>query len=558
VKNASPKHVAILIFVFALLSTLAFGQTIGSSNTATADPPVPHPDTTPCKVVLFAQYKFANYNPQSFSYTPPAACPAPWAKVILEANFSVTKGIQYDRTANIWLGTNNIYFGTTSEPDPSDARNWHIERDLTDYSSIFTIAQTGNIDLGNTYNKQYNGLLQGEATLYFYPPAPNQLTPVTADEVIGFSGGTIGSIGTVGLGNSSSLLEETLTLPTNIYAAYLDVFAQSQNADEFWYTCVPNDVAIELESCGGTAFREGEVTIDGTPAGVAPIFPWIYTGGIDLFLWYPIPGVQTLKFVPYRVNLTPLVSLLDDGLPHTIALSVFNADNYFSATANLLVYEDANVTQFTGAVTQNTLASPAPVIKENLHTGTTGDITGTVNTVASRNFKISGYINYPAGPVTTTVGQNISFSNLQDFKIAGPVYTQNITQNTIIRSTVTTDNLSGKFVNTVDYFWPLTVDIGLLFNSDGSGTQTTKISQEYQRDSAATHNGQATSFSILRNHVSPTDTLEFNSSNKITGNKDESSAQSFFESDSTGYCYSRSLGAANNLLSSITNGVGCN
>jgi Peptide N-acetyl-beta-D-glucosaminyl asparaginase amidase A len=559
VKNTSPKHVAATFFlVLTLLSPLALAQKIGSSNTATADPTVPHPNTQPCKVVLFANYKFAGFNPQSFSYAPPADCPAPWAKVILEANFAVSKGIQYDRTANIWLGTNNIYFGTTSEPDPSDARNWHIERDLTDYSSIFTVAQTGNVDLGNLYNKQYNGLLEGGATLYFYPLAANELPPSTADQVIGFSGGTPGNVGTVGLGNSGSLLEQTLTLPTNIDLAYFDVFAQSQSSDEFWYTCVPNDVATELQSCGGTAFREGEVTIDGTPAGVAPIFPWIYTGGIDPFLWIPIPGVQTLNFQLYRVNLTPFVSLLDDGQPHTIALSVFNADNYFSATANLLLYLDPDVTQFTGAVTENTLAVPSPVIKENIHTGTTGNINGTVNTLSSHNFVISGYINYPKGPVTTTVAQSINFSNLQDFKIAGPVYTQDIKQDTIIRSATTIDNLGGKFVNTADYFWPLTVDIRLLFNSDGSITQKTSISQEYERDTEAIRNGQATSFSVLRNRVTPVDTLFLTSSFQITGNTDQSSAQSFFASNSTGYCYSKSLTAANNVLTGITNGAGCN
>ena len=82
-------------------------------------------------------------------------------------------------------------------------------------------------------------------------------------------------------------------------AAYLDVIAQSQSNDEFWYLCVPNDLAGQLESCGSTGFRETEITIDGIPAGVAPVYPWIYTGGIDPYLWEPIPGVQTLNFKPY-------------------------------------------------------------------------------------------------------------------------------------------------------------------------------------------------------------------------------------------------------------------
>jgi len=551
------KFAVTLVSLLVLLSAIAAAQLkIGSSNTAFADPRVPRPHTTPCVVTLYKGFKFANFNAQSFTYTPPAACPGPWAKVILEANFSVTKGIQYDRTANIWIGPTNIYFGTTSEPDPSDARHWHVERDLTDYSSIFTVAQDGTVDLGNLVNSTYTGVLHGSADILFYPLAQNQLPPRTADQVIAFSSGPTG--GTVGLNNTTSLLEQTLTLPTNITDLYFDVFAQSQSSDEFWYTCVPNDVAGELFSCSNTAFRESEVTIDGTPAGVAPVYPWIFTGGIDPFLWIPIPGVQTMNFQPYRVNLTPFASLLDDGQPHTVALSVFNANSYFSATASLLLYLDSGSTQISGAVTENTLAVPVPNITENIHVAKNGNLTGAVNTRASHTFQISGYVNTSHGPVTTTVAQDIHFSNLQSFKIQPVFYEQNISQNTTIHSVVTTISAGGHFTNTVNHNWPLKVDISVAYNSDGSGVQTTTINQYYERDQEARHKGQATSFSLLQDRVTTTDALDFSPSFSITGNQNQSSAQDYFASDSSGYCYSRDLTAAANVLTSITNGKGCN
>ena len=559
--NTFPKHVATFFFVLALLP-LALAQTIGSSNTASADPSVPHPNTTPCTVVLFSHYKFANFNPQSFSYTPPADCPAPWSKVILEANFSVTRGIQYDRTANIWLGANNIYFGTTSEPDPSDARNWHVERDLTDYSSIFTVAQTGNVDLGNIYNKVYNGLLQGEAALYFYPLPANQAAPVTADQVIGFSSGAPGSAGTVSLDTTGQCCEpqlsETLTFPTNIQSMYFDVFAQSQISDEFWYFCVPTALASELESCPNTAFRETEITIDGTPAGVAPVYPWIFTGGIDPFLWIPIPGVQTLNFKPYRVNLTPFAAMLDDGNPHTITLSVVNADDWFSVTASLLLYLDHGSSTVTGAVTENTLSFGSPVIKENLQTSKSGTVYGTVNTSSTHNFQIAGYVNTSTGSITTTVAQDINFTNDQYFKVNATTDEQNLKQNTSIQSTVTTAGKAGRSVDTFTYSWPLTLNYDLVFNSNSTETQVTSINQYYERDEETRVNGQVEYFSVEQNRVTPADTLFLNSSFEITGNENQSSTQTYFGSDSTGYCYSRSLGAANNVLTSVTNGVGCN
>ena len=551
-----PKSIVVAATILTLLSPLAFaGLKIGSANTAFADPTVPRPRTQPCKVVLYKNFRFADFNPKSFSYAPPANCPAPWAKVVLEADFSVTAGRQFDRTANIWIGPTNVYFGTTAEPSHNVARHWHVERDLTDYTSIFTVNQQGTVDLGNVVDQTYTGILHGNATLFFYPVAPNQAAPVTADQVIAFSAGPTG--GTVGLNTTTDLLEQTLTLPTNIQRLYFDVFAQSQSDDEFWYTCVPNDVAGELESCPGTSFRESEVTIDGTPAGVAPVYPWIYTGGIDPYLWRPIPGVQTMNFQPYRVNLTPFAATLDDGQPHTIALSVFNADSYFSATASLLLYLDPGATQLAGAVTQNTLTAPAPAITENIRNSKNGNINGTVKTLSGHNFQISGYVNTSQGPVTTTVAQNINFSNIMKFTITGTEYDQNIDQGTTIKSTTTVTNAAGTTTATSTDTWPMAMDILLLFNPDGSGTQTTTVNQYYERDDQVELNGQVTAFSIVQNRVTPADTLEFDPNFNITGNENQSSAQTYFTINNTGYCYARSITAAAGVLTAITNGVGC-
>src|ERR1700683_1046867 len=182
-------------------------------------------------------------------------------------------------------------------------------------------------------------------------------------------------------------------MPTNITTAYLDVWSQGQSGDEFWYTCVPSDVASELESCSNTAFRETEISIDGKPAGVAPVFPFIFTGGIDPFLWEPIPGVQTLDFKPYQVDLTPFAGVLGDGSQHTVAISVFNANDFFNATANLLVFTDHGSREVTGGLISNTLsAAPSPQVNENLKTSSSGGVTGTVSVSSNRSFSISGFV----------------------------------------------------------------------------------------------------------------------------------------------------------------------
>ena len=137
------------------------GLVIGSANTATADPPVARPDTTPCVVTLFNNFAFADFSPKPFSFTP--ACPGPWAKVVLNADFSIQAGRQFDRTAEIWIGGVNVYFGTTSEPSGTVARSWHIERDLTDYSALFNTTQNGRVDLGNLVNSTFTSTLFGTA-----------------------------------------------------------------------------------------------------------------------------------------------------------------------------------------------------------------------------------------------------------------------------------------------------------------------------------------------------------------------------------------------------------
>ena len=132
------------------------------------------------------------------------------------------------------------------------------------------------------------------------------------------------------------------------------------------------------------------MTVDSQPAGVAPVYPWIYSGGIDPFLWVPIPGVETLNFAPYRVNLTPFAGSFDDGNPHTIAVSVFNDNNYFAANGALLIYVDHHATQLTGkVVSDGTPASPAVKIDRDVTFGSSG-AAGSIKTTATHPVSLYG------------------------------------------------------------------------------------------------------------------------------------------------------------------------
>ena len=529
------------------------GLVIGSGNTATADPPVTRPDTTPCVVTLFNNFAFADFSPKPFSFTPPAACPGPWAKVVLNADFSIQAGRQFDRTAEIWIGGVNVYFGTTSEPSGNQARSWHIERDLTDYSTLLTTAQNGRVDLGNLVNSTFTSTLFGTATLQFYPLASHQQAARTADLVLPLASDPTG--GTAFLSTTASSLGKTFTLPRNVEQAFLDVVAQSQAGDEFWYTCVPNDVANQLESCGGTSFRESEVTIDGVPAGVAPVYPWIYTGGIDPLLWRPIPGVQTLNFQPYRVDLTPFAGVLSNGQPHQVAVSVFNANNGFSTTATLLVFEDHGSQQVTGEVTRNTIGTAQPNVAEDLTTAADGSITGSVTVTSSRSFRVEGFVRTSHGRVETDVRQNINFVSVQNFSVTNAEFVQNIKQRTTISSETSTNGRDGG--NQSQRFeWPLDLVFTFAINPDGTGSQTTTIRQQFL--SAATQHGHGDdSFSIVSNTVTPSDTLLFDANFNITGSTGQQNSQDFFSDSSADGCFNRKITASAGLLTSVTDGALC-
>ena len=553
---ASRRSFALLLIVFIAATVFAQKYTapsqpiIGSQNTVTADPTIPRPATTPCVVPLFDNYTFADFSPKTFSYVPPA-CPGPWARVVLETDFSVTAGRQFDRTANIWIGGVNVYFGTTAEPSATVSRMWHTESDLTDYSPLFAAPHDGRVDLGNLVNSTYTGVLFGSARLLFYPVASGSTAPTAADVVLPLSASATG--GTVALQTPSDSLSKTFTLPTNIERAYLDVIAQSQSGDEFQYTCVPNDVANELYSCGNTAFRETEVFIDGVAAGVAPVYPWIYTGGIDPYLWRPIVGIQTLNFVPYRVDLTPFAGQLSDGTPHTVSLNVLNVNHYFSTTATLLLYQDHGSAQVTGVVTANTIGTANPVVTENINTDASGNITGTVSITSTRDFKLAGYVNTSHGQVNTQLTQHIAFSNNQSFNVTadGNTYTQDIQQNTNISSNTVTRTKGGAHVVTTEQQWPLTLSYGFFVYADGSAAQPTTVAQGYTRHDVNTAPGGAAYVSNVNVTNNTTDSLVFGTT---THPQDQNASQHYQFNDNRGACWDRSITATGGALATVNDG----
>jgi hypothetical protein len=160
-----------------------------------------------------------------------------------------------------------------------------------------------------------------------------------------------------------------------------------------------------------------KVSVDGTPAGIAPAFPYVVA---DLN-WLlpnsankPITTPEMLNFKPFRVDLTPFAGVLSTPGTHTVTAD----DNLGNGGASLLLYLDPGAIGVTGAVTLNTLAtqSGAPTTTNTLQQNG-GAITGNITTNQQRDFEIRGFVITSEGRIDSVVHQTSQFSNTQAFDL---------------------------------------------------------------------------------------------------------------------------------------------
>ena len=157
------------------------------------------------------------------------------------------------------------------------------------------------------------------------------------------------------------------------------------------------------------------------------------------------------------------------GNAHTVGLSVYNANRYFLATANLLVFTDPHAQRTNGGLLSNTLsAAPSPIVSENLIKDASGNITGTVGVSSARRYTISGWTTTSHGRVETTVSGDVTFSTNQKFTINSTQYIQDIAQSTTMDVSTTSRQGYLSTTETKRYSYPLKFLIDQETASDGS------------------------------------------------------------------------------------------
>ncbi|HWG15113.1 MAG TPA: peptide-N4-asparagine amidase [Streptosporangiaceae bacterium] len=383
-------------------------------NPVTALPPVSRPPVRHCTVTVM-QHDFANSYGQPFTgtVTPPAACPGPWTKVVMDWTGSVA-GRQYDRLAGVWLGGAEIFRTSTPEPDPAGI-SWHVAKDISAFIPLLDKPEPLVADLGNIVDSTYTGVYHMTMTFTYYQAQGRYRPAAHADQIVPLSqSATSAGWYTLGAGQSASA---TVTLPRNLTGVTAEVYARGGGCDEQWFTAVPSDLAAQDPNylCGGGPYREVQVAVDGTPAGLAQPYPVVYTGGIVPTLWHPIPAIDAFLTQPYDIDLTPFAGRLTDGKPHTITITPYGDSDNWTVDGTLFLDTDHGAAQTTGALTSDTLTtSPDVTTSETPVPGGTQ-----VRVATGRTWAISGYVSTSHGRVTARVSQTFDYLNTDLVTAAG-------------------------------------------------------------------------------------------------------------------------------------------
>lgn len=316
----------------------------------TAEPKVVRPDIRHCTVEI-VRHGFADFEPYRQAFTPPADCPGPWHKVVLDMEGSV-KGRQYDRMGQISVG--GVTLLRTSTPEPSrEGIRWQVEKDVSAYAPLLTREQPVVMELGNLVNETYTGVFDIRATLTFYPADAAHAPAATAERIVPLDEAHRAGADLVG----------GFTLPADTRRLVAEVYANGSGGgcEEFWYL----SVARKEYSCASEhgPYRELQVLIDGKVAGLAAPYPHIYTGGwSNPFLWYAIPAPHTFDLHPQRFELTPFIGLLNDGKPHELRVRVVGLAHDatgWTLLPHLQIWRDPKGVRTRGELTSHVLGKPA-------------------------------------------------------------------------------------------------------------------------------------------------------------------------------------------------------
>jgi hypothetical protein len=508
-------------------------QTIMGSPVTSS--PIVRPTTKSCTVIITKDFPFDAFGKTSDSvYNPPADCHGPWAKIILDMDGKID-GAQYDRYGFIYLGQTELLRFTTPEP-PHHAIQWHVEKDLTQYNSLFTSKSPQNfmVQLDNSTSPTLNGVYRISAKITFYE-ANNQWPAQPQPNIIKSIASPVKNQPYFTLTPDAPATEATATfnLPANITHAYLEVYATPHGNEEFWY----------LPGGNVATYREIQVYIDDKLAGVAWPFPYIYTGGFSPHLWTPIPAIDALNIPPYLIDITPFAAMLNTPVnagkdnSHRFNIKLNVKADYWVVAANLLLDTASSDKKIVGKLTDYHI-TPSATVSEL-----------PAQPPAVKNYKITrawsarGYVETAAGTVTTHIQQQLILTNQFPTQPSSKTMPNHLMNQQVNTRTTTSDGHAEQVtIHESSYNFKISPNV------DNMNSPIPKPFLMFQNLQNATH-------TFLDNKLKAATTLnqQVNSENKPQVTNDGlqnfyvGSADTFYQ-DLTGECFYQHLESTQNQL----------
>ncbi len=376
-------------------------------------PPVP--DTTPVVVPITA---FGNVTIPNGT----------WETVILNVT-GYDAGTAYDyfngfnvNGAVVWIGVN------------PEAGSWAVNVNISLFMSFFdgkTSVKVSGTTLG--LHQNFRGIQYNNYTLLLYPVPKGHSAPTYPTEVVPLHKGTT-----------------YVNIPSNTVAANIQSIVID---NEFQYTLNP-------------AWAAYTWSVNGTKLADSFIYPWINSGGIDLFSWRPVYPPYMLNHKWNNVNLTDALGTIEG---HNVPLQVSGASEGPGVGAfwgNLFLYTQNNVLgakqlnyNFNEGTLVNVTQTTPGLVNEN------GNSYSLYNSYRSISYGGASLIKTTHGTIVASSHTRMNFTNLQSLPNA---VWQNMSQDeTTVTHSMTSYNEQGYhgFVSktTTDVF-PISFDYGAVIS----------------------------------------------------------------------------------------------
>lgn len=391
--------------------TLPSGFPPANFSSPQAAPPPAVPDTTPVIVPITS---FGNV-------TIPAGM---WETVILNIT-GYDAGTAYDYFnsfsvdhATVWLGVN------------PEVGSWAVDVNISQFMSFFdgqTVINVSGTTLG--LHQNFRGIQYNNYTLEFYPVPDGQMAPVYPTAVIPLVRGTTYA-----------------TIPADTYAAYIQSIVVD---NEFQYTLNPSWSAYTW-------------TINNHTVADSFIYPWINSGGIDLFSWRPVYPPYMLNHQWNTVNVTDALGMIEgnnvpvqvSGATEGPGVGLFVGNLFLFTSSNVMKAKQMDYSFQEGPLVNVTQTIPG-LVNEN------GNNYSLYNSYRSIAFSGTTLLITSSGTIKISSETAMNYTNLQSLP---DTIWQNLSQNeTTVTHTKTAYNeahMHGTVYTTSTDVFPVSFDYG--------------------------------------------------------------------------------------------------